>query len=208
MLTFALLAPVSLVTLPFAALLVAARPGAPLQWLAAGLAACLSAGLLVAPESGLLDGLIRAWIVLVSVALAAQAALRRGEAGFWSLALRACLYAAAGVVVLGRAVAGAAVWSAVQWDATRAASGAMRGVVEFVPAAYPAFEPAVRILAAGWPVWLLLATLAGLALAWQGHALVARTPLGPPLVAPRARPDQVPRPDAHAPARGGVVLNH
>src|SRR2546427_2098852 len=33
----------------------------------------------------------------------------------------------------------------------------------------------------------LLVTLAGLALAWQGHALVARTPLGPPRPASPAR---------------------
>jgi hypothetical protein len=206
-LTFALLAPVSLAALPFAALLVAARPGAPRQWLAAALAGCLSAGLLVRPEAGLLDGLTRAWIVLVSVAFAAQAALRPGggETGFWPLALRACLYAAAGVALLGRAVAGGAVWSAVQWDATRAASAALRDVVQVVPAVYPAFEPAVRILAAGWPVWLLLETLAGLALAWQGHALVARTPLGPPLAA-RPRPDRDSR--AAAWARRSIVLNH
>src|SRR5216110_2305628 len=46
----------------------------------------------------LFDALTRAWIVLVTVAFAAGARLSRK--GFWPLALRACLYAAAGVTVL------------------------------------------------------------------------------------------------------------
>src|SRR2546426_6251030 len=45
----------------------------------------------------------------VSIAFAASAAVR--PATFWSLALRACLYAAAGVAVLGRAIAGPPVWN-------------------------------------------------------------------------------------------------
>jgi hypothetical protein len=172
-LVFALLAPIGLVGLPFAALVVATPPRTGRAWLAGAVAAGLSAASLAVPETGLLDALTRAWIVLVSVAFAVGAAAR--PAAFWPLAVRASLYAAAGVVVLARAVAGPPVWSEVQWDATRAASGAVRRIVELVPAAYPAFEPAVRLLAAGWPAWLLLETLAGLALAWHGHALLTRT---------------------------------
>src|SRR2546422_10434489 len=108
------------VGLPFAALLVAARPRTRREWLATSLALGLEVASLLAPAAGLLDGLIRAWIVLVSIAFAASAAVR--PATFWSLALRACLYAAAGVAVLGRAVAGPTVWNEVQWDAARVAS--------------------------------------------------------------------------------------
>jgi hypothetical protein len=201
-----LLAPASLVGLPFAALLVAARPRTRGEWLAVALAMGLCAAWLLAPAAGLFDGLIRAWSVLISVAFAAGAVVR--PARFWSLALRASLYAAAGLAVLGRAVAGPSVWSEVQWDVTRAASAAARRVVERAPPLYPLFEPVVRAFAVAWPLWLLLVTLAGLALAWQGHALVARTPLGPPRATPPARPERSARRDAPGGAPAGVVLNH
>lgn len=163
MLLFAALAPVSLVALPLAALLVAARPGTRAEWVT------------VAPEQSLFDAVSRAWIVLVTVAFVAGAKLR--PTGFWPLALRACLYAAAGVMVLvARTKAGPALWTEVQWEATRDASRVMRYVVEVAPGLYPAFEPVVRLLAA-WPLWLVVESLAGLALAWRGHALIARTPL-------------------------------
>jgi hypothetical protein len=168
---FAALAPVSLVALPFSALLVAARPGSWREWLLAALAGGLAAVLLLAPERGLLDGVSRAWIVLVSVAFAAGAALRPGK--FWPLALRACLYAAAAVLLLARAAAGPDVWRQVQWEMTRDASRSARYVIEVAPRLYPAFEPTVRLLTASWPVWWLLVTLAGLALAWRGYSLVA-----------------------------------
>jgi len=201
-----LLAPASLVGLPFTALLVAARPGTRGEWLAAALALGLCAASLLAPAAGVFDGLVRAWSVLVSVAFAAGAVVR--PATFWALALRACLYAAAGLAVLGRAVAGPWVWSEVQWDVTRAASAVARRVVERAPPVYPLFEPAVRVFTVGWPLWLLLVTLAGLALAWQGHALVARTPLGPPLAAPPAPPERSARREAAGGAPAGAVLNH
>src|SRR5690348_2413694 len=53
---FAALAPVSFVALPFAALLVVARPGSWREWLLAALAGGLAGVLLLAPERGLLDG--------------------------------------------------------------------------------------------------------------------------------------------------------
>ncbi|HEX4601417.1 MAG TPA: hypothetical protein VH116_08490 [Gemmatimonadales bacterium] len=204
-LAFAAVAPLSLLGLPFAALLVAARPTTRREWLAAALAGGVSVALLVTPETGLRDAVTRAWIVLVSVAFAAWATVR--PSGFWALAWRACLYAGAGVAVLANVVGGPGVWTEVQWEATRAASGVARRVVEFVPSWYPAFEPTVRLLASGWPVGLVLETVAGLALAWWGHTLVARTPLGPPLSAPGAGREPAPRPDGHPAAPTGVVLN-
>jgi hypothetical protein len=174
-LLFAALAPVSLVALPLAALLVVARPRTRAEWLAVALAGGAGVAVLAGPEHGVFDGLSRAWIVLLTVAFAAGA--RLSPAGFWPLALRACLYAAAGVTVLvGRAAAGPAVWTEVQWEATRSASRVVRYVIEVAPGLYPAFEPAVRVLAA-WPLWLVVESLAGLALAWRGHTLIARTPL-------------------------------
>jgi hypothetical protein len=174
-LVFAALAPVSLVALPLAALLMAAQPGTRGEWVTVALAGGAGVALLAAPEHGVFDAVSRTWIVLVTVAFAAGAKLSR--TGFWPLALRACLYAAAGVTALvARTQAGPALWTEVQWQATRDASRAMRYVVEVAPGLYPAFEPAVRLLAA-WPLWLVVESLVGLALAWRGHALIARTPL-------------------------------
>src|SRR5438876_11539978 len=174
-LLFAALAPVSLVALPLAALLVAAHPGTRGEWLAVGLAGGAGVALLAAPEHGVFDALSRTWIVLVTVAFAAGA--RLSPAGFWPVALRACLYAAAGLTVLvARTEAGPALWAQVQWEATRDASRVMRYAVEVAPGLYPAFEPAVRLFAA-WPLWLVVESLVGLALAWRSHAVIARTPL-------------------------------
>src|SRR3989454_5227981 len=148
-LLFAALAPISLVALPLAALLVAARPGTRAEWLAVALAGGAGVALLAAPGHGVFDALSRAWIVLVTVAFAAGAKL--SPTGFWPLALRACLYAAAGVTLLvARTKAGPGLWTEVQWQATRDASRAVRYVGEVPPRLYPAFQPALRPLAA-WP---------------------------------------------------------
>src|SRR5437899_4217763 len=100
-LLFAALAPVSLVALPFGALLLAAGPGTRGEWLWVALAAGAGTTLVAVPPGGMLDALSRLWIVLVTVAFVAGAALRPpGQRRFWRLALRACLYAAAGVMLL------------------------------------------------------------------------------------------------------------
>ena len=166
--------------LSFAALRVAARPGSRGEWVGLAVAAAAGVALLLGPVTGLLGALDRAWIVLVSVTFAAAAAARPAGARFWPLALRACLYTAAGVAVLAPLTVGRSVWQEVQWEATRHASGAVRRVIEVAPGLYPAFELMVRLLAGGWPVWLVLETLVALALAWRSHAAIARTPLATP----------------------------
>ena len=174
------MAPVSFVALPFAGLLIMARPRSRGEWLAAAVSGGAGIALLAVRGQGSLDALSRGWIVLVTLAFVVGAKLRPPV--FWPLALRACLYAAVGLLLLVnlRAAAGGgvggAVWREVQWEATRGASRVARYVVEVVPGLYPAFEPAVRLLAV-WPLWLVLETLAGLALAWRAHGLIARTPL-------------------------------
>ena len=169
-----------LVALSFAALRLAARPGSRAQWFVLAGAAGAGVALLLAPAAGLLGALDRAWIVLVSVAFAAGVAARPAGARFWPLALRACLYTAAGVAILGPLTVGPSVWQEAHWEATRDASGAMRRVIEVAPGLYPAFEPTVRLLAAGWPVWLVLETLVALALAWRATRALARTPTPAP----------------------------
>jgi hypothetical protein len=180
---FAAVAPVSFLVLPFAALLTTARPRSRWEWVALGVSGGAALALLATPGEGSLDAVSRGWIVLVTVAFAAGAKFRPPV--FWHLALRACLYAVVGMllVVNVRAIGGAgmpaaSVWTEVQWEATRHASRAMRYVVEVAPGLYPVFEPAVRLFAA-WPLWLVLETVAGLALAWRGRALLTPAPLSP-----------------------------
>src|SRR2546430_11633278 len=82
-LLFAALAPVSLVALPLAALLVAAQPGTRGEWLAVALAGGAGVALLAAPGHGVFDALGRTWIVLGTVAFAAGAKPR--PPGVWPL---------------------------------------------------------------------------------------------------------------------------
>src|SRR2546430_6815273 len=70
-LLFAALAPVSLVALPFAALLVAAQPETRGEWLAVALAGGAGVALLVAPGHGSVAAFSPTWVVLVTVAFAA-----------------------------------------------------------------------------------------------------------------------------------------
>src|SRR5690242_2896568 len=163
-LVFAAVAPLSFVALPFATLLALARPRSRREWLALGSAGGAALALLAAPGQGSLDALTRGWIVLVTVAFAAGAKLSPPPPRFWPLALRACLYAAVGLLLLvnvraatgamaaavgtevgggggggGRGGGGApVVWTEVQWEATRGASRAVRYVVELAPVLYPA----------------------------------------------------------------------
>src|SRR2546422_8837109 len=67
-LLFGALAPVSLVALPLAALLVAARPGTRGEWVTVALAGCAGGPLLAAPDQGAFDTLVRSWTGVVTVA--------------------------------------------------------------------------------------------------------------------------------------------
>jgi hypothetical protein len=166
------------VALSFAGLLLASRPASRAEWLSAVLAATVGVALLLGPTVGLLDAVGRAWVVCVAAAFATCVKLRGGSrsspAPFWPLALRACLYAAAALAVLGPVTAGAGVWREVQWEATRDASAVARNVIAVAPGLYPAFEPAVRLIAVGWPLWLVLEALIAMALARRAGALLAR----------------------------------
>jgi len=68
-LLFAALAPVSLVALPLAALLVAARPGTRAEWVTVALAGGAGVALLAAPEQGVFDALARSGIEMCRVAV-------------------------------------------------------------------------------------------------------------------------------------------
>src|SRR2546429_545308 len=61
-----------------------------------------------------------------------------------------------------------------EWVAVALAGGA--GVARLAGPENGGFDPAVRLLAA-WPLWLVVESLVGLALAWRSHAVIARTPL-------------------------------
>ncbi len=160
--------------LSFAGLLVANRPASRADWLSAIVAATVGVALLLGPTAGLLDALGRASVVLVAAAFTTCVKLRDGSVSFWPLASRACRYAAAALAVLGPVTAGAGVWQEIQWEATRDASALARGVIQVAPGLYPAFEPAVRLIALAWPLWFVLEALIAMALARRAGALVAR----------------------------------
>jgi predicted membrane protein DUF2232 len=181
---FALWGPLSLVGLPLAGMLVACRPRTRTEWGTAAAVAVPSLGLLVLPESDLLTGFVRAYIVLVTAAFVILAALARGDGRdvrVLPLAVRASLVGGTATVALATVGLDGSVWSALHWEATRAASATMRLLVQIEPRTFVLFEPVVRFVSDTVPGTLALQTLAGLALAWQWHRRVARNPLGPPL---------------------------
>src|SRR5256886_6606394 len=92
---FAAWAPPSLVGLPFAALMLAARPRARAEWLPALVVGVTSIALLVAPAGDLLTGLARAYIGLATAAFLAGTPARRAD-GFFGRALRSSLAAGVG----------------------------------------------------------------------------------------------------------------
>jgi len=154
-----------------AALLVAARPATRGELGSGGARRGAGVALLAGPENGVFDALTRTWIVLVTVAFAAGARGSRATAsGRWpaSLPLRRRGRHGLGRLEPGgaRALDGSTV------EATRDASRAMRYVVES-RRSLSRVRAAVRLLAA-WPLWLVIESLAGLALAWRSHAVIAR----------------------------------
>lgn len=181
---FAALAPPSLVGLPFAALMLASRPKSAAEWGPALAVGAVSVALLLAPAEGMLTALLRAYVVLVTAAFVADALVSptaSSSKSFLRRALRATLLAGVAVIGLVQAVWGQAAWEALHWEATRQASHVMRLPVEWRPEVFAIFEPVVRFVSDTVPAMLVLQAFAGLALAWQWHAALARRPLGQPL---------------------------
>lgn len=178
---FALWAPSSLAGLPFVGLLVAARPRTVVEWGAAAAVGVPSLLLLLEPGGDLVTGFVRAYAVLLAVAFATLTWWGGADARFLPRAVSASLLAGVAAVGLASVGLGGDAWSALHWEATRAASAAMRLVVELEPRSFAFFEPVVRFASDTFAATLALQTLAGLALAWEWHWRVARSPLGRPL---------------------------
>ena len=171
---------VALVGLPFAGLLLAAGPSSARDWVLVVVAFLLGAlGVLSPASHSQLDGVVSAYIVLVSVSFVSIALLQ--PASFLRMGLRATLWATAAVVGLSWLVWGGLPVAVLQWEATREAGRAAWMVVERLHQAVTLVDPVVRVESATLPAMLWLETLAGLALAWQLHVRLARRPLGEPL---------------------------
>ena len=154
---FAVWAPLTLVTLPAAALLVTLPEPSPRAWLWAAGLGIVSAALLIPPGDGRLDGVMRAFTVL----LAAAFALMPAPSTFTRRALRTILVAGAGTAALVLVVWGGDAWQALAWDERRDVGMTMRFVVEIRPAAVVLYEPVVRIVSAAAPITLALTACVG-----------------------------------------------
>src|ERR1041384_2058929 len=173
--------------LPLAALIVAAGARSWAGWVIVGIAATAGLWLAVPRSPATLEAAIGAYMLLASVGFVATALCAPDR--FLRQALRATLAGTAGAMLLCLIQHGGLSLGELQWDAVRQTSNMARIALIEVPTAWgfkvsdfaPAFEPVVRFLSVTWPAQLVLATVAGFALAWQWHVRVARDPPGPPL---------------------------
>ncbi len=182
LMAFALWAPLSLATLPGAALL-ATTPGSRRARLIAAALGGVSAALLLAPGGGRLDAVTRAFTVLVTVAFVAAVRLPApaAPATFLRLALQAIGIAGAATAGLVLLVWGFGAWGTLEWEARRGIGLTMRFFVELRPALIVLYEPVVRIVSLATPFTLALKALAGLALAsrWHRWLTTAAVPAAP-----------------------------
>lgn len=178
---FVIFAPtaVGLVTLPLAALLVAAGPTRPQERTVAALVAAAGFLLLAGLASDPLGAALGAYSVIVAAAFAGGALL--GPTSALRQAWRALLWGVLGTGLLGLVLRGTAFWGELHWSAVRQASNTVRLAVQLRPETYQVFEPMVRFFDVAFPGIIALETLAALGLAWQWHTRLAATPLGPPL---------------------------
>src|ERR1041384_838753 len=209
--------------LPLAALIVAAGARSWAGWVIVGIAATAGLWLAVPRSPATLEAAIGAYMLLASVGFVATALFAPDR--FLRQALRATLAGTAGTMLLGLITHGGLSLGELQWDAVRQTSNMARIALIEVPTAWgfkvsdfaPAFETVVRFLSVTWPAQLVLATVAGFALAWQWHVRVARDPLGPAARAVPAIPLRRPLglgvgggaagvrdPEARGAARGGA----
>ena len=176
---FAAWAPPSLAGLPFAGLMLAARPRTATQWGTALVVGVPSVVLLLIGPGDPVSALARAYTVLVCAAFALLTLV--APARFLPQALRASVIALGAALLLARIVLGRQAPGLLQWEATRQASATLRALVDLRPEVYAAFGPVVRLLSETVPAVLVLQALGGLGLAWQWHQHLAPRPLGAPL---------------------------
>ena len=165
---FAIWAPLSMATLPGAALL-AATGGAPRNRIAAALLGAVSAGLLVGSPAGRLDAVTRAFTVFVAVALFAVVQLQAEPPTFLRPTLRAIGIAGVATALLVPAMWGTDAWSVLAWDKERAVGLTMRFFVELQPRLIGVYEPVVRVVTFATPFTLALKAGVGIAVAWGWH---------------------------------------
>jgi hypothetical protein len=178
-LAFALWAPPSFVGLPFAALMLAARPRTAVEWRAALLAGVPSVGLLLVARGSFVTGAAHAYLVLVVAAFVTLTLV--APARFFPQAVRASVIALGAAAALAQVILGPDVADMLQWEATRQASATLAPLIALRPEAYAVLEPTVGFLGETVPALLVLQSLAGLGLAWQWHQRLAAHPLGTPL---------------------------
>ena len=183
---YVLVAPGILLLGPLAGLLLVARPVSRQAWATVVLAIAWC-GLWLAQQGELHDQFLRAYSVAVIGAWVLLAP-RAPDRGFRQAVLAT---AAASAVTFGWMLALGIHWGDIQASAAREFSSYWLMQARFAEQlwgptraelAAPLFELAgqARLVTQVLPAGLVLATLAGLALAWRGHFGLAAVPLGPP----------------------------
>lgn len=172
---FVLWAPVSLVGVPLAALLVATRPQGRARSLTIAVAV-MAAAFLLGTSGNPLGAMYAAWAVLVAAAFLGGVLL--SPAPFWRQATRATALAALALAGLATLLWGSDWLALLRWEATHQAQAATRVVRWMRPDAFAVLDAVARFAGTTFPATLALQAVAGLALAWQLHVRVAEQPLG------------------------------
>ena len=165
---FAIWAPLSMATLPGAALLVTPA-GETKNRTTAAILSGVSIALLLGPSGGRLDAVTRAFTVFVAVAFVASLRLRSAPPTFLRTALQAIGIAGVATAVLVLVIWGSDAWGALAWEARRTVGLTMRFFVEVRPGLIGLYEPIVRFVTFAAPFTLALKAFVGLALAWRWH---------------------------------------
>lgn len=164
-----------LVALAFAGLIAASRPLLRTPQVAALICGALAAGGLIAAE-GLASAYAAAFVVLVTAAFVGGALL--DPVPVIRNALRATTLASLVMMGLARIVWGESWWDGLRWQMSQEITRLMQPIVTLLPELGRAADGSIPIASVTLPATLALQAVAGLALAWQWHAVVSDRPLG------------------------------
>ena len=177
---YVLWAPLSLVGLPFVALIGLAGARTRGGWVAAYAVGLFSVAVLVSSR-GLLSSFVAAFTVFVTAAFVGGVLLTTAPVTVLRHAFRATFVGGVATSLLARAMWGETWWHSLQWEAVRESRVAVGYIVALLPETTAVLDRAIVFASGTLPGVLVLQAVAGIALAWQWHAQVCERPLGEPV---------------------------